>query len=61
MAWQPFGPGENINLITTLGSHYRGFPVVPICDHHHDLIHKGEPFPFTYRGAGYVFDGAGVL
>ena len=30
-AWQPFGPDEQPSY-SLLGSHYRGFPVIKICD-----------------------------
>lgn len=33
-AWQPFGPGESPFSFTTLGSHYRGFAVIKICNDH---------------------------
>jgi len=31
-AWQPFGPGDDYNCFTSPGSHYRGFPVIKVCD-----------------------------
>ena len=30
-SWQPNGPGEVLTF-TTLGSHYRGFAVIKVCD-----------------------------
>jgi hypothetical protein len=32
-AWQPFGPDKQPSY-TLLGSHYRGFQVIKICDEH---------------------------
>ena len=37
-AWQPFGPDESPFLFTTLGSHYRGFRVLKVCDSHKSKI-----------------------
>lgn len=31
-AWQPDGPGEDEYTFTALGHHYRGFPVVKVCE-----------------------------
>ena len=37
-AWQPFGPDESPFSFAFLGSHYRGFEVIKICDYHKDKI-----------------------
>jgi len=53
-AWQPFGPDESILCFTTEGCHYRGFPVIKICDDCKRDIVKGNPgVVFTYKHQGY--------
>ena len=52
-AWQPFGPDENPTSCTTLGNHYRGFPVIKICDMCHDDLLNNIGLVFTYKGTGY--------
>ena len=58
-AWQPFGPGEDALVFTALGSHYRGFPVVKVCDECKQTAQKGRPgVLFNYKKSGYcVIDG----
>jgi len=55
-AWQPFGPDENPRTFTTLGSHYRGFPVLAICNHcEYKISNKFEhDTHFTYKSRCYV-------
>lgn len=48
-AWQPLGPGEKVTSFMTLGSHYRGFPVVKICGACKVRIETGQPVYFTVR------------
>ena len=52
-AWQPFGPSEDADCFTALGSHYRGFPVIKICDDCKQRYQSGEPLVFVYRGLWY--------
>lgn len=59
-AWQPFGPGEHITVFTTLGSQYRGFAVLPVCDACQVAITQGEPVYFTYKQTPYVAVKGGV-
>ena len=61
-AWQPFGPGDDIqHTFAVIGAHYRGFPVIKICDackkeiqipidviRGHQLV-----LHFTYKGTSY--------
>lgn len=52
-AWQPFGPSEDCrDGMAFLGSHYRGFPVIPICDFCLNTM-KTKPVTFEYRGVRY--------
>jgi DNA-binding XRE family transcriptional regulator len=60
-AWQPFGPNETPLCFTTLGSHYRGFPVIKVCDDCHSDIKWGVPVEFEYRVSTYMADDARVL
>jgi hypothetical protein len=55
-AWQPFGPSDKADTFTTLGSHYRGFPVVKICDECKETAKSGSPLQFTLSGATYIGD-----
>lgn len=62
-AWQPFGPAESPMSFSFLGSHYRGFPVVKVCDTCRLQAIEGAannrsgPVHFAYKGVQYVFDG----
>lgn len=56
-AWQPFGPDESVLCFALAGSHYRGFPVVPVCNQCKKLLERkpdGHPIVFTYQGLGYA-------
>lgn len=53
-AWQPFGPGEDVNCLTLPGSHYRGFPTVAVCEECKDKVAEGSPPQFEYRKDIYV-------
>jgi len=53
-AWQPFGPDEGIGSFALLGNHYRGFPVVKICEQCKDDIQAGLPMEFEYKGTRYI-------
>lgn len=58
-AWQPFGPGDDILYFSALGWHYRGFPVIKVCDHCYDAI-GGSPTEFTYQNERYITSGVSV-
>ena len=48
-AWHPFGPGEPLTFMMP-GSHYRGFPVLRVCqDHKTELQAQKEDIALTYR------------
>jgi hypothetical protein len=49
-AWQPFGPDEQ-DTFTLSGNHYRGFPVVKVCDECKKQVEAGESVLFRYRKA----------
>lgn len=52
-AWQPFGPSDDWTAaFVTLGSHYRGFPVVKVCDACRQMI-KTQPIFFAYKKTTY--------
>lgn len=54
-SWQPFGPGETSNLFATPGSHYRGFPVVKVCDDCKRNYQSGIPTIVNFRGEKIKF------
>lgn len=57
-AWQPFGVADNVReTFTTLGSHYRGFPVIKVSDAAKRLIQTGETVNFTYSKRLYTVIG----
>lgn len=48
-AWQPFGPGETRTFMAP-GSHYRGFPVLWVCQKHKQRLQaQKEDIALTYR------------
>ncbi len=53
-AWQPFGPAEDAFLFTFLGSHYRGFAIIKVCNDCRNIIQKNEPIDFYYQGHHYI-------
>lgn len=54
-AWQPFGPDDNPASYTTLGSHYRGFPVIKVCFWCKTAFASGDfEVTFTYNKTRYV-------
>lgn len=56
MAWQPFGPDENPLTYTRLGSHYRGFTVIPVCGFcQRERIEAGDLMYFQHRKIEYTF------
>lgn len=59
-AWQPCGPDESIASFTTLGSHYRGFLVVKVCDDCKGRVERGERVRFTYRGGEYQLNNGAI-
>lgn len=63
-SWQPFGPDESPLHFTTLGAHYRGFPIIKVCNSCHTKIANAvvRPelyggFEFSYRRTSYVLIG----
>jgi hypothetical protein len=54
MAWQPFGPGEDWKVFCLPGSHYRGFPTIPVCLDCMARINADDDVAFTYRNVPYV-------
>lgn len=53
-ACQPFGPDEGL-VFTTLGNHYRGFPIIKVCDLCKRIMQRGYPAKyFTYKGIRYA-------
>jgi hypothetical protein len=59
-AWQPFGPGETSLEFSMLGSHYRGFPVIKMCDGCKETAESAtheKPVSFAYKGRSYIWDG----
>lgn len=62
LAWQPFGPDESPLSFQFLGSHYRTFTVIKICDNCKDQIKataQGQPFHFTHQSKTYLIDHSG--
>lgn len=55
-AWQPFGPGQTVHSAALLGFHYRGFPVIKICQHCFEEIEHGMPVEFEHKAQRYVLD-----
>ena len=54
--WQPFGPDESPLCFTLPGSHYRGFPAIPVCGFcQREKIEMGEVVFFRYKGVEYRF------
>lgn len=54
-AWQPFGPNESPDSFMALGSHYRGFPVVKVCDMCKSAFQTGDFIVhFSYKGHRFV-------
>jgi hypothetical protein len=57
MTWQPFGPDPTGLTFTTFGNHYRGFPVVKICDTcKYNICEQDHMINFRYRGVYYTYD-----
>jgi hypothetical protein len=58
-AWQPWGPAvEALRAgFVLLGSHYRGFPVVPVCESCKRDIEHDDAVRFAVKGRSYVLDG----
>ena len=62
-SWQPCGPDENPLSFSLPGNHYRGFPIVKVCDFCKreaiEVAHLPDqkPVRFTYKAIEYVFDG----
>lgn len=53
-AWQPFGPGESPDTFSLLGSHYRGFSVIKICDTCKQNAQAGIPLEFIHKSKRYI-------
>lgn len=61
-SWQPWGPDESPLSFTLPGSHYRGFPVVKVCDFCKReslevIAITGKRVEFSHKGNTYEFDG----
>lgn len=58
-AWQPFGPNETPDesgAFTALGWHYRGFPIIPVCNDCHDAIIRHDvDRAFTVKREPYMY------
>jgi hypothetical protein len=59
VSWQPFGPSPDgpRSGFSMPGWHYRGFPVVPVCDLCKTLIEHDQPVRFTWKGQRYHLEG----
>jgi hypothetical protein len=53
-AWQPLGPGKDNDTFMLPGHHYRGFPVLGICDSCKQNIARGGEVKYTYKGQQYI-------
>jgi hypothetical protein len=60
-AWQPFGPDTGTARhglsFAALGSHYRGFPVIKVCQPCTLRIQDGERVEFTYAKQHFTMYG----
>lgn len=58
-SWQPFGPDAEAPRagFTAPGWHYRGFPIVPVCESCKRDIEHDMPVAFTLKGWRYVVEG----
>jgi hypothetical protein len=53
-AWQPWGPDVDVKrAFVLLGSHYRGFPTVKVCELCKQEIQDGKPVLVTVKGRIY--------
>lgn len=52
-AWQPFGP-DSTSFLAEMGWHYRGFPVIKVCEECAMIIRRRGVIEFTYRGQRYI-------
>lgn len=50
---QPFGPDDAPTFVMP-GSHYRGFPALPVCDACKARVQSGEQIAVTYRQQPYI-------
>lgn len=54
-SWQPLGPAEDSReTFTAPGFHYRGFPVIPVCDDCKQNIQGGDEVQFDYKSITYT-------
>lgn len=60
-AWQPFGPGPTPKTFTVLGHHYRGFPVIKVCESCKNDLKAGIPCDFELKGKRYIGTTEGVI
>ncbi len=60
-AWQPFGPDPDpVGTFAGLGNHYRGFPVIKVCELCRIEIRKdGTHVEFDHKGTHYIMDADG--
>ena len=59
LSWQPFGPNQDAtesSAFTCAGAHYRGFPVIKVCEVCMESILEERFGHFTYQGVFYVVD-----
>jgi hypothetical protein len=58
-SWQPFGPAAEAprSGFTRSGWHYRGFPVVPVCESCKRDIEHDVSVAFAWRGQHYALVG----
>lgn len=61
-SWQPFGPDESIRCLTAPGSHYRGFPVLKVCQDCEQAISSGQRIPsFEFRNDAFIVQDEKVI
>ena len=52
-SWQPFGPDPNGSFAAP-GYHYRGFPVIKVCDSCKKRVEEKSTVHFSYKGKPYT-------
>ena len=58
-AWQPFGPNKDAtegSAFALPGHHYRGFPVIKVCETCMESILEERSGAFTYKGVFYYVE-----
>lgn len=59
-AWQPFGPNDTPDSFALLGSHYRGYAVVKVCDDCKRLFQVGNALVFKFQSVLYKVTNRGA-